>query len=165
MLDFPSFETIPLSELDQKGLLHTQDCHLPLVLVVDDEQIIADTRAAILTGWGYAVLTAYDAESALEMARVIPPEVLISDVILTRMNGVDLAIEVKRTTPDCEVILFTGRTDGHDFIAAAHAAGYDFKLLSKPVHPAQLLTLLRELGLSEAADAATHGLHKTTDIH
>jgi DNA-binding response OmpR family regulator len=62
---------------------------------VDDEQIIADTRVAILHSWGYAAVACYDAETALELASVIPPEILVSDVLLTGMNGVDLAIAIR----------------------------------------------------------------------
>jgi DNA-binding response OmpR family regulator len=154
MLTFGNFEQIPLTELAQKGLITMGDQHVPVVLVVDDEQIIADTRAAILTGWGYAVLTAYDAESALELARVIPPELLISDVILTRMNGVDLAISMREMVPDCKVILFSGLTDGYEFVAGARHAGHEFTLLSKPVHPAQLWALLAELNLRTSTSRA-----------
>jgi CheY-like chemotaxis protein len=154
MLAFSYFEKIPLTELAKKGLATVENQHLPLVLVVDDEHIIADTRAAILTGWGYAVLTAYDAESAMELARVVPPELLISDVILTRMNGVELAIAIREMVPDCKVILFSGLADGHEFVARAHRAGHEFTLLSKPVHPAQLWTLLSGLNLRTSASQA-----------
>jgi DNA-binding response OmpR family regulator len=45
--------------------------------------------------WGYAAVACYDAETALELASVIPPEILVSDVLLTGMNGVDLAIAIR----------------------------------------------------------------------
>src|ERR1700679_2638253 len=54
----------------------------PVVLVVDDESAIADTLAEILSRSGYAALTAYDAEEALESALMTPPEMLITDVVL-----------------------------------------------------------------------------------
>jgi DNA-binding NtrC family response regulator len=139
------FETVPLAEMAQRGLVTETADHRPVVLVVDDEQIIADTRAAIFRSWGYTALTAYDAESALELAKVIPPELLVTDVLLTRMNGVDLAIAIKKFVPDCKVILFSGQPGTNDMLAAAQISGHDFPLLDKPLHPAQLFTYLSKI--------------------
>lgn len=139
------FETVPLAEMAQRGLVTDAADYRPVVLVVDDEQIIADTRAAIFRSWGYAALTAYDAESALEIAKVIPPELLVSDVLLARMNGVDLAIAIKKSVPDCKVILFSGQPGTIDMLAAAQISGHDFPLLDKPLHPAQLFTYLSRI--------------------
>lgn len=137
-------ETIPLADLPLGALLIEESGHRPVVLVVDDEEIIADTRVAILAGWGYAAMACYDAESALEMARVIPPEILITDVCLTGMNGVDLAIEIRSKVPDCKVILFSGRADSLNLLELARNVGHNFTLLQKPVHPVELLAHLTD---------------------
>ena len=142
MLTKLRFDSVPLSELACKGLVADAIGHSPIVLVVDDEHIIADTRAAIFRSWGYTALTAYDAESALELAKVIPPELLVSDVLLARMNGVDLAIAIKKFVPDCKIVLFSGQPGTIDMLAAARISGHDFPLLDKPLHPAQLFTYL-----------------------
>jgi|SRR5271168_3264889 len=147
-----NFEIVPLAELERKGLLGVEQRYLPVVLVVDNEQIIADTRAAILEGWGYAPLTAYDAESALELASVIPPEVLIADATLARMNGVDLAIAIWASVPDCKVILFCERTEDYESLATAQKAGYNFTLLQKPAHPKLLQAVLDNLDLKGSAE-------------
>jgi CheY-like chemotaxis protein len=141
-----AFETVPLAEIAKRGLVVETEPHRPLVLVVDDETIIADTRAAIFTNWGYAVMTAYSGEAALEIARVIPPELLISDVILTGMNGVELAIAVQEIVPDCKVLLFSGLPSSAEMLASARSEGHSFTLLDKPLHPAQLFAHLSELG-------------------
>ena len=139
-----NIETIPLADLPM-GASHIQETgHRPVVLVVDDEEIIADTRVAILAGWGYAAMASYDAENALEMARVIPPEILITDVCLTGMNGVDLAVEIRSKVPDCKVILFSGQADSLNLLALARNAGHNFTLLQKPVHPVELLAHLTD---------------------
>jgi DNA-binding NtrC family response regulator len=145
------FETIPLAEVAQKGLVAETGDHRPVVLVVDDERIIADTRAAILKSWGYAALTAYDAESALELANLIPPELLISDVILAGMNGVELAIAIKASVPDCKVVLFSGQANSIDILAAAHNSGHDFPLLDKPLHPTELFAHLSKINFGSSA--------------
>jgi len=139
------FETISLAEMGRKGLVAETSDYRPVVLIVDDEPIIADTRAAILNAWGYATMTAYDAESALQFAEVIPPELLITDVQMTGMNGVDLAIAIKMSAPDCKVILFSGHAGSNEIITSARNSGYDFPLLAKPLQPAQLLAYLSKI--------------------
>jgi DNA-binding response OmpR family regulator len=147
------FESVPLSVITAMGLVPSEDRHLPVVLVVDDEVVITETRAAILSNWGYAVLTAYDAESALELARLIPPELLISDVMLAGINGVELAIAIQRDVPDCKVILFSGMTDSLELVDGANRAGHEFAFLAKPVHPVHLWSLLSKLNLGGVADS------------
>lgn len=112
---------------------------VPVVLVVDDECLIADTLAEILNQSGYPSLAAYSAEEALDASLDHPPLMLITDVMLPEMNGIDLAIKMKRIYPDLEIILFSGQAATPDLIASAKAAGHDFVLLAKPVHPRDLI--------------------------
>jgi DNA-binding NtrC family response regulator len=111
----------------------------PGVLVVDDESTIADTLTEILSRSGYAAVAAYDGESALETALLMPPEMLITDVALPGMSGVDLAIAVRRIFPECKVLLFSGHAGRFEIVDAASRKGYQFPLISKPVHPGDLL--------------------------
>ncbi len=120
------------------------DAHRPVVMVVDDESSIADTLAEILSRSGYAAVAAYDGDSALESALLTPPEMLITDVVLPGMSGIDLAITVKRIFPDCKIILFSGQASTADLLAAANRDGHQFVLLSKPIHPADLLARIAE---------------------
>ena len=127
---------VPLAEAPAPDI--TEKRH-PVVLVVDDERVIADTLAVILSNNGFAPLTAYDGESALEIATVIPPDLLISDVVMPGMTGIELAIAVVDTVPDCKVLLFSGQAATVDLLADARAAGRDFTTLTKPIHPTDLL--------------------------
>jgi len=111
----------------------------PRVLVVDDESVIADTLTEILCRGGYAAIAAYDGASALETALLQPPEMLITDVVLPGMNGIELAIQIKRIFPDCKTLLFSGQASTSDMLDSASRAGHQFTLLSKPVHPKDLL--------------------------
>jgi DNA-binding response OmpR family regulator len=111
----------------------------PVVLVVDDESAIADTVTEILSRSGYAAMTAYDGNEALETALVTPPEMLVTDVMLPGMSGIELAIKVKRIFPECKILLFSGQASTMDLLANARNAGHHFSLLSKPVHPEELL--------------------------
>jgi DNA-binding response OmpR family regulator len=116
----------------------------PVVMVVDDESVIADTLAEILSRSGYAAITAYDANEALECALLTPPELLITDVVLPGMSGIELAITMRRIFPDCKTLLFSGQAATADLLVSAKNQGHHFTLLNKPVHPVDLLAHVEE---------------------
>ncbi len=121
-----------------------QSAYRPVVLVVDDESAIADTLTEILSRSGYAAMAAYDANDALESALLAPPELLITDVVLPGMSGIELAITVRRIFPDCKILLFSGQASTADLLASAKSQGHHFTLLSKPIHPKDLLACVSE---------------------
>lgn len=133
----------PTVPVGQAPSFHEFDLR-PRVLVVDDETSIADTTAAILSISGYAALAAYDGNDALEIALVRPPHLVISDVVLPGMNGIELAITIQRIFPDCQIVLFSGQASTVDLLAAASGAGHHFTLLAKPLPPEQLLAIVKE---------------------
>jgi CheY-like chemotaxis protein len=105
----------------------------PLILVVDDEPVLADTLAEILKQEGYSSLAVYDGESAIEAALLDPPQLVISDVMMPGINGIDLGIAIRRIFPDCKVILSSGQPASSNLIAATLSAGNHFVFLEKPV--------------------------------
>ena len=113
--------------------------HRPVVLVVDDERIIADTLALILRKNGFETQAVYSGNSAVETAMVLKPDVLISDVVMGGMNGIEAAIQICDSLPGCRVILFSGNAATAHLLESAEAEGYCFELLSKPIHPRALL--------------------------
>jgi DNA-binding response OmpR family regulator len=132
-------EEVPVSRSIADG-----ESYRPVVLVVDDESVIADTLTEILNRSGFAAIPAYDGEGALESALLMPPELLISDVVLPGMSGIDLAIALKRIYPDCRIILFSGQAATSDLLASANSRGHHFSLLKKPIHPTELLARVTE---------------------
>ena len=121
----------------------------PRILVVDEEPAAADFLAELLRQNGYATEAAYDATDALEKALLSPPELVITDVALPGMSGVQLAVIVKRAYPDCKILLYSGQVATPELIRSPHRAPYDFTLLSKPVRPSDLLALVEHrLGAS-----------------
>jgi len=138
------FSMVPVEIARQKSPKDGVEHFRPLVLIVDDEPIIAETLAAILNGSGLAAVTAPDACAALEIAALMPPEMLITDVAMPGMNGLDLAIEVSRTIQDCEIILFSGQASAWEMEARLREGGHDFVTIIKPVHPADLLARVFE---------------------
>jgi len=139
-----NFPVVPIEEIPANVQLNGKKEHRPVVLVVDDESAIADTLAQILTLSGYAAMPVYDGEEALETALLMPPELLITDVMLPGMSGIELAITMRRIFPDCRVLLFSGQAATSDLLTSAKHAGHDFTLLSKPVHPTDLLRRVTE---------------------
>ena len=115
------------------------------ILVVDDEKRIADTLALILESKGYVSQAAYDAATALEVCRARTPNLLISDVVMPGMNGVELGIAMGRDFPSCKVLLFSGQAATPAMLEDANAHGHSFELLAKPVHPVELLEKVEQL--------------------
>ena len=117
----------------------------PKVLVADDERVIADTLATILNQSGFEARAVYTGERALELAPEFQPEMLISDVIMADLNGIDAAIRIREILPRIKILLFSGQAATADLLEKARDQGYDFEILAKPVHPQDLLNKLRSV--------------------
>src|SRR5271165_5372532 len=115
----------------------------PKVLVVDDEQVIADTLARILGINGYDASAVYSGIAAVESARELRPDLIISDVIMQDMDGIEAAIHIRDFLPSCKILLFSGQAATADLLENARAQGHDFEILAKPVHPADLLAKIK----------------------
>ncbi len=127
--------------------------HRPTLLVVDDEVVIAETLAKILHHHGYAVVTAYDAEDAIQAALLKPPDLIVSDIMLPGMNGIELAAAIRRIFPACKVILSSGKHHGRNLLETAFSAGNHFIFLQKPVLPELLLAHISQCLRSQIAAA------------
>ena len=119
------------------------------IVVVDDEECIADTLAIIFRESGYDAISAYDGEAALEACRERAPDLLLSDVIMPGMNGIELALLVRAQCPACKVLLFSGLGRSFDLVEQAKRRGVHFEILEKPTPPAVLL--------AKVATALKHG--------
>ena len=117
---------------------------LPKILVVDDERRIADTLSEILELAGFHVMVAYDGWEALEQAARFHPDYLLSDVLMPRMNGVELAIAIRKIYPAAKILLFSGQAGISDILLEGHRQGFEFALVAKPIHPTKLIELLKE---------------------
>ena len=115
----------------------------PKVLVVDDERVIADTLAMILNQSGFDARAVYSGEKAVDMASTFTPDMLITDVIMADLNGIDAAIMIRSILPKIKILLFSGQAATADLLEKARAKGYEFEILAKPVHPQDLLSRLQ----------------------
>ncbi|HLK34438.1 MAG TPA: response regulator [Terriglobales bacterium] len=155
-----NFETVPLTELRARKLegdrprvptyLNAKDGRTK-VLVVDDERVIADTLGKILQNSGYEASVSYDATSALQQCANFHPALVITDVIMPGMNGVEMAMLIREREPRCKILLISGQASTTNLLEGARQRGYEFELLAKPIHPTDLLSRLAAL-VSDAAD-------------
>ena len=100
------------------------------VLVVDDEPALRKSLARILTSRGCEVLTADDGQHAIETLEQVQPDVILSDLLMPRMTGLQLLEQVKKRWPEIEVVLMTAYADVDTAVAAVKGGAYDF--LTKP---------------------------------
>lgn len=115
------------------------------VLVIDDQPVISDSMAMIFGKRGYATRAVYSGEQALEVARVFLPDVLISDVMMAGISGIEAANEVLSFLPECKVILLSGQAATVDALSRGRNARKGFEVLLKPVSPDLLLELVSKL--------------------
>ena len=114
-----------------------------VVFVVDDEVVIAQTLAVILNQAGFNATAFDNPQKAIEACAESTPDLLITDVMMPGMTGLELAIHFRQAQPKCKVLLFSGQAATADLLGKAREGGCDFDLLPKPVHPADLLAKLR----------------------
>lgn len=114
-----------------------------VVFVVDDEVLIARTLATILNQAGFLASAFDHPEKAIAVRAELLPDLLISDVMMPGMTGIELAIHFRKAQPECRILLFSGQAATVDLLEKAREQGYDFDLISKPVHPQDLLARLR----------------------
>lgn len=115
------------------------------VYVVDDEEVITFTLAEILNRSDFHALAFTSAKEALIAAGSEAPDLLITDVNMPEMNGIDFAIQVKSSYPNCKILLFTGHVNAAGLLEAARIKGHEFHILSKPVSPRDLLAAIKRL--------------------
>lgn len=107
------------------------------VFLVDDEEMITKSLAHILRNEGYEVTPFNNPLKALSRLKSDAPDLLISDVMMPELNGIELARETRKAVPECSILLFSGAAD--DLLREAGHGGVGFRLLSKPLHPTRLL--------------------------
>jgi DNA-binding NtrC family response regulator len=110
------------------------------VLVVDDEEPSRQGLSALLSAWGYAVEEAADGQEALDRARTAQPSVVITDLVMPKLDGLALLRALQEELPFATVILLSGQGRIDTAVAAMKEGAYDF--LTKPVDVARLKMLV-----------------------
>jgi CheY-like chemotaxis protein len=136
-----AFSTLTHRKYRNRHHVFSRSC----IFVVDDEPTIASSLAAILQISGFSASFFTSPLEALAAARLESPDLVISDVAMPGISGIDLAIQIRAQYPNCKILLFSGQAGTLDLLEAARAEGYDFRLLQKPVIPSEFLSEIEEL--------------------
>jgi DNA-binding NtrC family response regulator len=110
------------------------------VLVIDDDRIVADTLAEILRLHGFAPVALYSGEEALELVDRFRPDIVLSDICMNQVNGIEAAVRIRELHPECRVILFTASSLTAETRQTIQDLG--FELLLRPLHPQNVLKTL-----------------------
>jgi DNA-binding response OmpR family regulator len=107
------------------------------VLVIDDERLIADTLKEILELHGFVATSLYSGESALEWIESYRPDIVLSDIVMHRVDGIEAAARIRMLHPECRVILFSASVLSAASRRRIHHLGFEF--IQRPLHPKDLL--------------------------
>jgi two-component system, OmpR family, response regulator len=126
------------------------------VLVVDDEPVLAELVSMALRYEGWDISTAGDGMSAISSARENPPDVVVLDVMLPDMSGLDVLHELRQQIPGLPLLLLTAKDSVEDRIAGLTAGGDDYvtKPFSLEEVVLRLRALLRRTGVADEAGGA-----------
>ncbi|MEM7160439.1 MAG: sigma-54 dependent transcriptional regulator [Myxococcota bacterium] len=113
----------------------------PKILVVDDEATARSALSELLRDEGYAVRTASDGFKALGHLDGWTPDLVLTDVQMPGMSGVELMAKVHESLPDVPIVVMTAFGSVENAVTALHAGADDY--LTKPVHFDQMLLVLR----------------------
>jgi CheY-like chemotaxis protein len=113
------------------------------VLIVDDQEDMLDLLALVLKGAGFCPATAADGKHALKLLRELRPEVIITDLMMPDISGIDL-IKIVRSTPDlAQIPILAMSADSTGLLPEAEKAGAT-ESLKKPIDFDRLLKRLRD---------------------
>ena len=122
----------------------------PRVLIVDDDQVIATTLSMIRNRSGFEAVEAFSGPQALELAAASRFDILVTDVMMQPMNGVELARAFCDIYPEAQIFLISGTTEAAATVLADFDCEHAFPLLKKPIYPGELIERLR-VGTSSSA--------------
>ena len=128
------------------------------VLVVDDEHLIADTLATIFRNNGFEARSVYSGYSAIQTAFAFYPDIVISDIHMSGINGINVALTISRELPKSKFVLITGYPCSEENLDMARARGLQLLCLHKPISPQLLINLLKNCALQLNVDCDTVGL-------
>ncbi len=112
------------------------------LLIADDDHIEKESLATILQREGYEIITAGDGKEALEKIEQSPPDLVLTDLKMPYLNGLELLSEVKSKYPDIEVIIITGYATVESAINAMKVGAIDY--ISKPFNVEEVKIIIKK---------------------
>src|ERR1700752_4504778 len=110
------------------------------VLVIDDDRLVADTLAEILRLHGFSPVALYSGEEAISFVETFRPDIVLSDIRMHHVDGIEAAHVIRQRHPECRVILFTATSVNTQMKQAIERSGFEF--LQRPLHPQNVLSAL-----------------------
>jgi two-component system, cell cycle response regulator CpdR len=110
-----------------------------IVLVVDDERGIADAAAMVLETRGYCALATYSAAEAIAILSKIDVALILTDVNMPEVDGVDLALQAQEVCPRAKILLMSGGETSETIRRRHGCGGCPFQIMAKPFDSAQLI--------------------------
>ena len=111
------------------------------ILIVDDEESTRELFAELLERWGYDVDQTSDGHGALKLAAETHPDVIISDLVMPKLDGLALVRALREEQPDTPVVIITGKGTIDAAVEAVREGVFDF--VEKPLDPARLKVILQ----------------------
>jgi two-component system response regulator VicR len=131
------------------------------ILVVDDEKPISDIVKFNLTKEGYEVFTAYDGEEAVEMVKEVEPDLILLDLMLPKMDGLEVAREVRKTY-DMPIIMVTAKDSEIDKVLGLELGADDY--VTKPFSNRELIARVKANLRRGATASKENEVPVSTDI-
>ena len=113
------------------------------LLIIEDEKISRVSLTNILQKENFEVFAAEDGEKGLEQFYKIVPEIVITDLRLPKIGGIEILEKIMASYPECKVILITAFATVETAVKALKTGAYDY--LTKPFSPEKLLSILRNI--------------------
>ena len=133
------------------------------ILVIDDEEIMREILETLLTREGYQVRLASTAAEGLELARSMPFDAAIVDVMMPGMDGVTALDEIKKIDDDLPVLMITAYASVENAIAAMKRGAYDY--ISKPFKNDEVLVVVRNALAQRRLVAENRALRQNLQAH
>ena len=116
------------------------------VLVIDDDEPIREVLRGILEGLGHEVLEAADGQSGIDLNRSHKPALVIADIIMPEMDGLEVIRELRRESQDVKVMAVTGYDEKGEkgYLALAEEYGAN-RTFNKPVEPGEIEQAVADL--------------------
>src|SRR5438045_9108678 len=111
------------------------------ILIVDDEESTRELFAELLQRWGYEVDQTADGHGALKIAAETHPDVIISDLVMPKLDGLALVRALREEQPDTPVVIITGKGTIDAAVEAVREGDFDF--VEQPLDPGRLKAILK----------------------
>ena len=132
------------------------------VLLVDDEESFVEALGKRLNARGLRVETSHSGEDAIAKAERHAFDVIVLDLAMPGMDGIETLKRLRKTDPDLQIILLTGHGSIEKAVEATKLGAMDF--LQKPANLEDLLELIREAGVRRAVLVEKRASEQVTDV-